>query len=163
MFDLQWFANFAFSLSALLSTSKRETKGLMAASCLQCTQVATVLMKHILRRICADRLLPCHLRNRNPPDFISRDQHQGKVAAILLGVKARRGVGHPLDRLLFVVQCPRFDLNRVDRSAPFSTRSKAGAAKMGTETEKPSEAKAWAAIASAVCPISCLEVTQFTA
>ena len=136
MFDLQWFANFAFSLSILLSTSKRETKGLMAASCLQCTQVATVLMKHILRRICADRLLPCHLRNRNPPDFISRDQHQGKVAAILLGVKARRGVGHPLDRLLVVVQCPRFDLNRVDRPAPFCDQIEGRCGEDGDGNEK---------------------------
>ena len=34
---------------------------------------------------------------------------------------------------------------------------------MGTETEKPAEAKAWAAIASAVCPFICLEITQVAA
>jgi len=72
-------------------------------------------------------------------------------------------MGHPLDRLLVVVQCPRFDLNRVDRPAHFATKSKAGAVKMGTETEKPAEAKACAAIASAVCPFSCLEVTEVAA
>jgi len=72
-------------------------------------------------------------------------------------------VGHPLDRLLVVMQCPRFDLNRVDRPAHFAIKSKAGAVKMGTETEKPAEAKAWAAIASAVCPFSCPGVAAVVA
>ena len=31
---------------------------------------------------------------------------------------------------------------------------------MSTETKKPAESKACAAIASAVCPFSCLDVTQ---
>ena len=34
---------------------------------------------------------------------------------------------------------------------------------MGTETKKPADAKAWAAIVSAVCPFSCLEVTEVAA
>ena len=86
---------------------------------LKLVQVASILFQRIFISICTDRLLPCHLRNRNPPDFISRDQHKVEVPEILLGVKTRRGLGQPLDQLLVVVKCPRFDLNRVDRPAPF--------------------------------------------
>ena len=86
---------------------------------LKLVQVASILLQRIFLCICKDRLLPCHLSKRNPPNFNSRDQHQDKVAAIFLGVKARRGVGHPLNRFLVVVQCSRYDLNRVDRPALF--------------------------------------------
>ena len=81
--------------------------------------ISSVFMQHILLGIRADRLLPCHLWDKNPPDFISLDQHQSKVAAILLRVKTRRGMGHPLDHFLAVVKCPRFDLNCVSHPAPF--------------------------------------------
>ena len=73
------------------------------------------------------------------------------------------GVSHPLDRLLVVVQCPKFDLNSVDRPAPLCDQIEGRCGKKGTETEKPAEAKAWAAIASAVCPFSCPGVAAVVA
>ena len=85
---------------------------LVGSGCLD--TVAAYLSPHFTYR-----LLTCHFSNRNPPNFITRDQHQGKVAAILLSVKARRDVGHPLGRLLVVMQIAGFELNRVNRPTLF--------------------------------------------
>ena len=54
-------------------------------------------------------------------------------------------MGHPLARLLVVVQIARFDLNHVDHPATFCYQIEDWCGKDGMEIEKPAETKAWAA------------------